>query len=72
MSMKYRASGILFCRSCLCCRLVVRIRFSSSCGHMLVDVGVWLVLVFVYGAYPTVPAEEKKFEPHVTFYTPLP
>jgi len=27
---------------------------------MLVDAGVWLVLVFVYGAYPTVPAEEKE------------
>ena len=52
-------SGILFCRSCLCCRLVVRICFSSCCGHMLVDAGVWLVLVFVYGACPTVPAEEE-------------
>jgi hypothetical protein len=28
---------------------------------MLVDVGVWFVLVFVHVAYPTVPAEEREF-----------
>jgi len=25
--------------SCLCCGLVVRIRFCSRCGHMFVDIG---------------------------------
>jgi hypothetical protein len=59
--MKCRVNGILFYRSCLCCGLVVRIHFSSSCGYTLVDVGVWLVLVFLTVAYPTVPPEKKNF-----------
>jgi hypothetical protein len=38
--MKHWVCGILFYKSCLCCGLFVRIRFSSSCGDMAVDIGV--------------------------------
>jgi hypothetical protein len=34
--------------------------FFFVCGDTLVDVGAWLVLVFVHVAYPNVPAEERK------------
>ena len=43
----------LFCDSCLCCGLVVRISFAC-CGDMVVDIGVCLILVFADVAFPSV------------------
>ena len=57
--MKHGVSGISFYRSCLCCGLVIRIHFCC-CEDMLVDAGVWVVMVFAHVAYPTVPAEERE------------
>jgi hypothetical protein len=45
--MEQRHSGILFCSPCLCCGLVVRVSFASSCGDTVVNTGVWLVLMLV-------------------------
>jgi hypothetical protein len=53
-SMERRLCGFLFCSPCLCCGLVDRGRFSSSCGDRFVNIGDWLVLVFVPVACPTV------------------
>jgi hypothetical protein len=46
MSRKHSVRGILFYDFCLCCGLVFRISFTC-CGGTVIDIGVWLVLVFV-------------------------
>jgi hypothetical protein len=46
MSRKHSVRGILFCDSCLCFGLFVRISFTC-CGDTVIDISVWLVLVFV-------------------------
>jgi hypothetical protein len=53
MVLKHSVRGNLFCDSCLCCVLVVRI-ILACCGDMVVGIGVWLVLVFVGVACPSV------------------
>jgi len=51
---KHRVYGVCFCRFCLCCGLVLGIRFSSRCEDTVVCTGVELVLVFARVACPAV------------------
>jgi hypothetical protein len=46
MGLKHNVRGSLFCNSCLCCVLFVRISLAC-CGDMVVGIGVWLALIFV-------------------------
>jgi hypothetical protein len=44
----------------LCCGFIVHIRFTSCCGDIFVDVGIWLVMLLVRVACRTVWKEVSR------------